>query len=195
MRSWLLTAAAGAILFAMPAIAANWQVDPASSKLGFEVAVNGEAVQGQFGQWTADIQFDPADLGQAKAKVTIDLASASTGNSTRDTALPGDKFFDVAGSTFSATPAAPAGQAVFETSAFRQTGDNTYEADGTLTMRGVSHPLTLPFTLEIDGTKAHMVSTVPIDRTQWGVGQGDYADDKPVATQVNVMIDLNATRQ
>lgn len=191
----LVVAALGALLLSGAAAAKSWTVDPAQSALGFTVAVNGEPVAGHFKQWTAAIEFDPANLSAAKATVKIDLMSADTGNGTRDDALPGEQFFDAEGkSGLSYTAGGPA-EAVFETSVFRQTGEGAYEADGTLTMRGVAQPVTLPFTLAIDGATAKMDGKVSIDRTKWGVGQGEYADDKPVALQVEVTVQVTATAQ
>ena len=178
----ILSVLAGAIALATPALGANWAVDPARSQLGFEVAIDGAPVKGNFTGWTAEITFDPNDLSSAHAKVTVDVATANSGNGTRDDALRSDKWFGIAN-----TP-----QAVFDTSAFRQTGDGTYEADGTLTMHGATQPLILPFTLQIANGEAHMTARVSIDRTLWGVGQGNYASDTPVATKVDVVIDLTA---
>lgn len=38
-----------------------------------------------------------------------------------------------------------------------------------------------------------MTARLTLDRTQWQVGQGSYASDTPVATAVDVVIDLTAT--
>lgn len=179
-------------LAAGAADAASWNVDPAASRLGFEVQVNGQPVQGTFQSWSAAISFDPAAPEAGHARVAIDLTKVETGNASRDKALPGPEWFDAAGTSFTAPTGSP-GEAVFETTAFRAKGGNAFEADGTLTLRGVSQTLTLPFTLDIAGGKAHMIARLPIDRTKWGVGQGDYASGGTVATNVDVVIDLTAS--
>jgi len=169
---------------AIPAAAAtDWTVDPARSRLGYEIVIDGAKVEGAFASWQAQIAFDPAALDAARATVTVDLASNTSGNGTRDQALIGDKWFDTAN-----TP-----QAVFETTAFRQAGDGAYEADGILTMRGVAQPITLPFALTIAAGATHMTARLTLDRTLWGVGQPPYTSDTPVATKVEVVIDLIAT--
>lgn len=172
-----LAAAAG------PARAADWTVDPARSSLAYEVTVDGDLRRGVFGAWTAEISFDPGDLSTAKADVRIDMASAFSGNETQDKAAAGHLWFDAAGSP----------EARFTTAAFRRTGADAYEADGTLTIRGIERPVTLPFALTIAGGEAHMTARLTLDRTQWQVGQGSYASDTPVATAVDVVIDLTAT--
>jgi polyisoprenoid-binding protein YceI len=163
--------------------AADWTVDPARSRLGYEVMIDGIKVEGAFGNWQAQIVFDPAALDAARATVTVDLATANSGNGTRDEALAGAKWFDV--------PNTP--RAVFETTAFRLAGAGAYEADGILTMRGVAQPITLPFSLTIVGGEAHMTARLTLDRTLWGIGQPPYDVDTPVATKVDVVVDLAAT--
>ena len=38
-----------------------------------------------------------------------------------------------------------------------------------------------------------MSGAVSIDRTLWGVGQGQFAGSDPVATEVNIRVELYAT--
>lgn len=190
-----LASLAIAIGLAAPAAAADWQVNPARSRLAFEVSAQGQLFTTVFKEWTAVIAFDPANLSAARAKVVINLASVDSGDSQRDGMMTSKSWLDVSASTFSAPADVPAGQAIFQTTAFRKTGDTTYEADGTLAMRDAVQPVTLPFSLLITGTEAHMTGSVVIDRTQWGVGQGQYAGSDPVAIDVKVNIDLYATAQ
>ena len=176
-----------------PAAAADWAVDPARSTLSFEVSAQGEAFTTVFRDWSAQIRFDPADLSTASATVTINLASADSGSRERDGMMSSKSWFDTAGSGFSAPTDVPAGQAIFQTTSFRQTGETSYEADGLLSMRDAAKPVTLPFTLTITDAEAHMTGSVSINRTEWGVGQGQYASDDPVATEVKINVDLTAT--
>ena len=87
-----------ALLFALAlpglAAAANYTVQPGSSTLGFTGDFQGSEFEGNFGKWTALIRYDAADLGQSKFDVTVDMTSASTGDSDRDQALPGADFFN-----------------------------------------------------------------------------------------------------
>lgn len=190
-----LVALAFAVALAAPAAAASWTVDPARSTLGFEVTAQGQPFTTVFKDWTAAITFDPADLSTANARVTINLASVDSGDRQRDGMMSAKSWFDTSGATFTAPAGVPAGQAVFQTTAFRKTGDTTYEADGTLAMRDAVKPVTLPFTLVITGSEAHMTGALTINRTDWGVGQGQYASGDPVATDVKITVDLYATAQ
>jgi ABC-type molybdate transport system ATPase subunit len=60
-----LTAIALATLSIGMADAAQWQVDAAKSRLGYVVTWAKEPFKADFKKWTADIDFDPADLAHA----------------------------------------------------------------------------------------------------------------------------------
>ncbi len=156
-----------------------WAVRKDSS-LGFSTTWSGQPVEGRFDRWTADILFSPTALDKSHLKVEIDLASAATGDSQRDASLATDDWFDVA-----AHP-----KATFTASKFRKTGDDRYVADGVLDLRGVKKPVSLPFSLKIDGKTARAKGSVTLDRTAFGVGQGEWAatDSVPAAVKVNVSV-------
>jgi polyisoprenoid-binding protein YceI len=179
-----------ALALLSPAAAKSWTVDPGHSRLGFEVEAGGTTVTGKFLDWSAIIQFDPADLGNARASVSIDLTRLETGDTRRDGYVTGPQWLNASSGQTSAA-SDPSNPAIgrFETTAFRQTGANTYEAAGALTLRGSTQAITLPFTLDLSGDTAHMTARVAIDRTRWGIGQGQGAD---VASNVDVVIDLAA---
>lgn len=169
---------------AAPAHAASWTVDPSKSKLAFSGTQTGTRFEGSFSRYTAAIDFDPDHPETSRIAVTVELASAVTGDAQRDTALPEKDWFD--------TGAFP--QARFESNAIRKTGDGSYEATGILTIRGVSQPVVLPFTLQIDGANAHAKGRVNLLRNAFGIGQGAWSTDQWVAFEVGVDIDIVAAK-
>jgi cytochrome b561 len=170
---------------ALPSEAAEWQVDPGKSNLGFIGSLSGKPFDGHFKSWQADISFDPANPAAGHAKVVIDMASALTGDKQRDLALPSSDWFDVKKSP----------QAVFEATGFTAKGGNAYEAQGTLSIRGVQKAVVLPFTLEIPGDTAHAKGQLDIVRTDYGVGQGEWTDGSTVALKVSIVFDLTAKKK
>ncbi len=179
-----LTAACLLAFSAAPAWATDWTVDPAKSRLGFTFTQEGKEIVGQFDEWTADITFDANDLANASASVTIVIDSIDAGSRSRSRRARGSTWFNE--SDFST--------ATFETTAFRQTGPDAFEADATLTIRGQSNPITLPFTLSFDGDQVKMDGSVSFDRTSFGVGQGEYTSGDTIGTSVVVDVDLLANR-
>jgi len=171
-------------LIASPAGAAHWTVNYARSKLGFTAQWSGEAFSGEFRRWTADIDFDPNDLAHAHVSVAIDLASEASGEPDFDGGLKGAEGFET-----SRFPTAR-----FVANAFAARSANNYLAAGTLTIRGVTRNLALPFSLSITGNAAHATGTAHILRTDFGVGQGEWAAPTPVSHDVIVSIDLTATK-
>ncbi len=163
----------------------EWTVDKAASKIGFTTSFQGEAINGSFGGYSAAIAFDPAQLDTSHVKVTIDLASVASGDKDRDSTLQGDSFFNVA-----ATP-----KAVFEARAFSKRDATHFVAHGKLTLHGVTRTQDLPFSLTIKNGIADMAGTTTLDRTNFGVGSGDYAATDTIPAKVKVDITLKAKAQ
>jgi len=187
-RSHIAQALAALLIMGLPATAlaapvSGWSVD-GGSRLGFTGKMSGEAFTGAFRRWNAQIAFDPKNLAASKVSVTIDVASAATGDADRDQALPTDDWF--AANRFP--------RATFVTRAFKDLGGGHYQAIGDLTIRGVSHPVALPFTLVIAGDTARMNGQLALNRVAFGVGQGKWAAGDTVDTQVAVTIALTAHR-
>jgi len=66
---------------------------------------------------------------------------------------------------------------------------------GTLTIRSVRRPVTLPFTLDLTGDHAHAIGRLDLVRTDYGIGQGSWSTAQAVAFEVAVTFDLTATRR
>lgn len=171
---------------ARPATAAApaWTVNKAASSIRFKSAFSGTAFEGAFTRWDAQINFDPKNLGASKATITIDLASAATGDRDRDESLPTADWFNTARFP----------RATFTTTAIRDLGGGRYQAVGALNLKGVSKPVTLPFTLAITGDQARMNGQVVIRRNDFGVGQGQFAGADTVPFEVTVTVAVNAKR-
>jgi len=182
-----LIAGFAALLAAAPAAAAPaaaWNVDAAHSTLGFRGAMNGDAFTGVFRRWSAQIAFDPKNLAGSKAVVSVDVASAATGDADRDQAMPTIDWFS----------AKTQPRATFTTSAFKDLGGGRYQASGDLTIRGVTKPVVLPFTLVLSGDTARMNGSLVLNRTAFGIGQGQWKTGDVVATEVTVTVALTARR-
>lgn len=159
-----------------------WRVAK-GGRLGFKVTVNGESVAGSFGNWDADISFDPEQLDKSSIKATIALASVSSGDSGRDDMLRGDDFFGTGSPT-----------ARFTANRIRAKGGNRYEAQGALQMKGVSKPVTLAFSLDINDKLARASGTAKFDRRDFGIGTGQFADTGTISGDVTVDFAFRANR-
>jgi polyisoprenoid-binding protein YceI len=170
-----------ALLFclALPgaAAAADYHVQQSQSTLGFSATFQGASFQGSFAQWHADIRFDPVRLSASRFDVSVDTTSAATGDSDRDSALPGADFFN----------ATKYPQAHYLTTGFSRLDGTRVLAHGNLTLRGVTHPmdLTVTFVPQPDGTASMDVSGT-LKRLDYGVGGGEYADTSVIGNDVRV---------
>jgi polyisoprenoid-binding protein YceI len=163
----------------------TWKVDPARSSLQFVVDVNGQTVTGTWPGFGALIAFDPADLAHSSVKVTMDMTGVKSGDATRDAMLLKPDWFN----------ALDFPQAKYEATSFTVKGGNAYEANGKLTLKGVTKTVVLPFTLSITGDTAVAKGEVTLKRAEFGVGKGGQFDtDKPVALGVKVLVNVTAKR-
>lgn len=178
------TEAAPAEATAASAEPSVWKV-AGGSTLGFSTNWGGQAIEGRFDRWSADILFSPEALDRSKVTVSIDLTSAVSGDGQRDESMKGPDWFDTANHA----------KATFTATRFEKTGEGRYLAHGQLRLRGVSKPVRLPFSLKIEGDKASVRGVTSLDRTAFGVGQGEWTKTDQIPAEVKVSVNLSATRR
>jgi cytochrome b561 len=154
-----------------------WRVDAAASRVGFTITYGGQAYEGAFDRWRADIRFDAGDLAHSFANVTMETASAHTSDQMQTSQIGSTPWLDTANFP----------TAAFTTTAIRHLSGESYEARGVLTIKGHSETVTLPFALIITGNHAVMTGQLRLDRQAFGVGAGDASIGDQVAVQVRVV--------
>ena len=159
-------------------VSSEWTVT--EGQIALTITQFGSPVAGAFNDWTAAITFDENATGvMGQVETTIAIGSLQLGSVTSD-ALGAD-FFNAN---------------TYPTALFTAdivANDAGYVAEGTLTIKDVTAPLSLPFTLVIDGDTAQMEGTTEIDRRTFGIGQS-MSDETNLAFGVVVDIALTATR-
>ena len=116
----------------------DYSVDPAHSQIGFEVTHMVIAtVDGHFDDYTVNLSFNPDDLSAFSVEAVINTASITTENDKRDNHLKSPDFFDVAKFP----------QMIFKSNKVEKT-ESGYVAKGSLTIRGVTKEVDLPFTIK-----------------------------------------------
>ncbi len=167
------------------ALSSAWTVDYAASTLRFLGEEGGASFEGQFSNFTAEIIFDPDNLSVSTISVEVRTASAGSGNSFRDGTMKDGEWFDVKTHE----------SAQFTSKTIRKTGANAYEADGTLIIKDFSHDITLAFTLDIDGDRAHATGGVDLIRTDYGLGMSaSWLESEKIALAVRVAFEIYAVR-
>jgi len=162
------------LLATAPVYAVDYVQAPGSS-LAFAGSYQGEVFTGRFPGFVTHLAFDPAQLGASKLDVAIPLASATTANADYDEQMRGDAFFD----------AAKFAQAHYTATQFRALGGNRYAADGTLSLHGVTKPVTLTFTWT-SGAQPVLEGKATVNRLDFGIGSGDWADTSLIPNAIAV---------
>lgn len=170
--------------------APHWTIDREESYAAFTATVQGSDFTGRFGNMAGEIRFDPANLAGSFARVSVDIDSVASGSKERDEAMVLPSWFD----------AASFPRAVFESTSFTHQGGDSYRVQGRLTIRDVSLPVGIPFTLRIDtgadgNNLAKMEGAFGLQRLDYGVGQGEWAGTGMVANAVNVRVFVTARRE
>ncbi|WP_291731562.1 cytochrome b/b6 domain-containing protein [Leisingera sp. F5] len=159
--------------------AGGWAVQ--SGTVGISVTQMGSVINGSFGEWTAVINFEePAAPGPAgDAEVTVSIPSLELG-SVAGQAMGAD-YFDSAN---------------FPTALFKADIEKLaegYQAAGTLTIKGQTVPVTLPFSLDLQDNTAKMAGTMTLNRLDFGIGKS-LPDESSLGFAVEVPVELEAKR-
>lgn len=166
--------------------ATSWKLIPNQSSLTFVATQNGAPVSGNFKKFDGTINFDPNQLDKSDIEIIIDMASVSDAYNQISDTLKSTPWFDV-----KVFP-----NATFKANKITKTGERTYQAQGKLTIRDKTIPVTLNFKQEeYSPIKARMKGSTTIKRTDFGVGQGDWADTKTVKDDVKILFTVTATNK
>ena len=157
-----------------------WTMDPTQSTLSFIGTQQGEKFTGVIKRFRPVVRYAPGDLPGSSLDVSMDLTSIDTKSPDRDQALATDAWFDYkhfATATFKSVGALRA-----------SAGGATADAD--LTIRGKTKRIVFPFRWSATGTGATLDARVTVDRMDFGLGTGEWADDSAVGHKVDVVVHL-----
>lgn len=181
----ILTFLLSLIVISATAALPAWRIVPADSSIRFTATQNNAPVTGQFKSFSGDVYFDPDQLNVSSVRVTVDMNSIDSAYKEMSDTLKMADWFNV-----KLFP-----QAVFVAHKFIKTGDKTYQAQGNLTLRDKTLPVTLDFTVEeYSANKLRVKGATTLKRTAFGVGQGDWVKTDAVKDEVQVDFVLGAVR-
>jgi polyisoprenoid-binding protein YceI len=159
-----------------------FEINHADSSAKFNVKAS-VAIAGTFDKWDASLTFTSPDLATAVLDIKIQAASVNTGSDMKDGKLKSKDFFDVEHDPL----------ITFRSTKVTQTGPNTVEFSGDFTIRGVTKPETLTFTVTGKGTGAgEIAGTMAFDRKDYGMNSG--IPFIKIADRVEVIVDLKGKR-
>jgi len=166
----------------------NYRVDPLHTATTFSVSHLGLSLQrGSFGRTTGMVMLDRTSR-KGSIDVAIDAASVTSGSPSREELLRGEDYFNVAQFPI----------ITFKSTSLKFDVDRVVGADGELTIRGVTKPVTL--TVADFKCAVHPATKKPacgaevtasVKRSEFGMtkNQASTADD------VNIAIAIEAIQQ
>jgi len=159
-----------------------FRVTPEESKITFYVKAS-VALEGTFDKWDATVTFTSPDVTTGVLDIKIQAESVNTGSGMKDGKLKSKDFFDVKQDPL----------ITFHSDKVVQIGPATLEMPGTFTIRGVSKPETLTFTISGKGTgSGEIKGTMAFDRKDYGMTKG--IPFVTIADRVEVTVDLKGKR-
>lgn len=182
------------LLFSVPAYAAQWRVDSSASKLSFEGNQAGESFKGEFKKFTPVIDFDPKTPEKGKIEVTIEMGSVTIEGKDRQESISGEDWFNIT---------------KFPTAKFTSTSIErcttctraaslgpVFTVKGNLSLKGVNKPLQFDFDLDqqkYDKGLGAALGGFTLNRNDFGIGQGRWASEEWVKSEVRVSFNVQAT--
>ncbi|MGN8225518.1 YceI family protein [Gracilimonas sp. BCB1] len=167
---------------------ATWNIDPTHSEIQFKVKhLVISTVTGNFKSFNGSLETEDDSFENASVTFEADTDSITTNNADRDNHLKSDDFFN----------AEEFPKMTFESTSFTNTGNNTYELTGNLTIRDITKEVSL--NVEHGGTvddpygqtKAGFEINGSINRKEFGLKWNAVTEAGSVVVADEVKLQLN----
>jgi polyisoprenoid-binding protein YceI len=161
-----------------------WISQPAQSRLQFVVSYEGQEVVGEFHDFQVKLAFNPSDLTAASLEVLVDITSVDMDSD--------DLNFEIIKPDWFSAGQFP--QARFISDSIRVDGRNGFVASGSLRLKGVDKPIEVPFTWSSDDGQVLLRGEVELQRTDFAIGTGEWADGGTIDTTVKARYQVSLDR-
>ena len=158
------------------------QITKEGSSVRFAVKAS-VSLEGTFDKWEATITYPSRNVETGVLDIKIQADSVNTGSGMKDDKLKSKDFFNVKEDPY----------ITFHSTKMTETGPTTVEVQGNFTIRGVSKPETLLFSVTGKGTGVGEIKgTMAFDRKEFGMNSG--IPFIKIADRVEVSVDLKGKR-
>jgi polyisoprenoid-binding protein YceI len=170
--------------------AGDFKIDPAHSIVGFSIRhLEINWVEGRFKDFVGTIRYDASDISKSSVEFTAKVESIDTGVAGRDQHLKSPDFFDVAKYP----------DLSFKSTRVERKGKG-YVLTGDLTIKGVTNPVSIPFTIAgaikdpWGNTRFGVDGQTTIDRTKFGISWNKALENGgiDIGTEVAIKLKLEA---
>lgn len=175
-------------------LAGDYTVDPAHTRVGFSVRhAMVTTVRGAFQDFEGTATLDPANPSASSVEIRIKVASVDTGQAQRDEHLRTADFFE----------AEKYPEIVFLSTGVEQVDSETYTVTGDLTIKDVTRPVSVDFTLTgsardpYGNLRVGFEGATTINRTDWGLTYNAALETGGVlvSDKVKLQFDVSAIQQ
>ncbi|MCA1568158.1 MAG: YceI family protein [Acidobacteria bacterium] len=176
-----------------PVSGGDYNIDPAHSIIGFSIRHLEIAwVEGRFKDFKGTVHFDESDVTKSSVEFTAKIESIDTGVEPRDKHLRTADFFD----------AAKYPEMTFKSTRVERRGKDGYVLHGDFTLKGVTKPVALPFTVTgaitdpWGNTRFGVSAQTKIDRRDYGITWGKALENGglDVGNEVTINLQLEAVK-
>jgi polyisoprenoid-binding protein YceI len=172
---------------------ADWQLDPFHTQVEFAAKHLGMmTVRGHFAEVKAVADIDPDHPDASSVEVTMQTASIRTHNEARDNDLRSSNFLEV--DKFPTI--------TFKSTRIEAAGTDRYTLTGDLTVKGITHPLTLQvikygeFSDPMMGHRIAYSASGKINRKEFGLSFDMMLDGRfVVSDEIQIMIEGELVEQ
>ncbi|NYT64889.1 YceI family protein [Alcaligenaceae bacterium] len=152
-------------------------LNPAASQISFAYSQMGVGMKGSFGDLkTTEFRFDPASPETAKVAIEIPLSSIDAGYSDANAELEKPEWLNMA-----AYPLAE-----FTSSTVQPLGDNRYQVNGVLAIKGKTQEVSAPFTFTESEGNGIFEGSFTFQRADFDIGDGQWKDFSIVANDIQI---------
>ena len=177
----------------IPISGGDYKIDPAHSTIGFAIRhyeINW--VEGRFKDFTGSINYDEKDVTKSTVEFTAKIESVDTGVAPRDKHLRTADFFE----------AEKYPELTFKSTGIERKGKDKYVLNGDLTLKGVTKPVALPFTITgaisdpRGNTRFGIDAHTKINRRDFGINYGSAlaGGGFDVGNEVTINLQLEAVK-
>jgi polyisoprenoid-binding protein YceI len=177
----------------LPIPGGDYKIDPAHSIIGFAIRhLEINWVEGRFKDFTGTIHYDEKDVTKSSVEFTAKVESIDTGVAARDKHLRTADFFEV-----EKFP-----EMSFKSTSVERKGKNNYVLHGDLTLKGVTKPVALPFTItgaikdSGGNTRFGINAQTKINRRDYGFTWGKAMENGgfDIGNEVTIELQLEALK-
>ncbi len=175
----------------------TWNIDDAHTTVSFSARHFFTPVTGRFEEFEVDLVYDRRSPEKSRVRVKIPVTSLSTTNGKRDDHLKSSDFFNAEVHRF----------ITFESQSVKPVSDDELVVRGLLTIKGRTRTVDLPVTIlgvmdvapemrAMLGAEqiASFQTRLSLDRRDFGVGVGSWAETVIVGSNVDIEIAVEAKR-